>query len=109
MDIDTAPIKMMHVFPSFSFGGQQARFAALAKGLGNGFSHKIFSLDNDFSAEALVSPDVEITYEQYNLKKSIVGPVANWAGFRKLFENHSPDIICTYNWGSIDAAWSTLR
>lgn len=97
-------IKMLHVFPSFGYGGQQARFAALAAGLGPAFSHRVAALDGDLSAQALLVPDAPVELERFILKKSSLASPANVFGLRRLIGTSGTDILCTYNWGSIEAA-----
>lgn len=98
------PVKMLHIFPSFGYGGQQARFAALAAGLGRGFLHRVVSLDDDFSAKSLLPREKLATLRRFPHKKS---PLASWTNifrFRRLIKDSSADLLCTYNWGSIEAA-----
>lgn len=95
---------MLHVFPSFGYGGQQARFAALAGGLGSGFQHHIISLDDDLSARALVPADADVSFESFVANKSPWASIVNLRRFEKIFKAAAPDILCTYNWGAIEAA-----
>jgi len=99
----SAPITMAHIFPSFSYGGQQARFAALANGLGGEFYHHVVSLDGDLAARVMVLPAAPVRYRAFPAKKSRLASLSNIAGFRTLITDASPDILCTYNWGSIEA------
>ncbi len=94
---------LLHVFPSFSFGGQQARLAMLARGLGPSFRHVVVSLDGDLGACALFDETVSATFESVALKKSSsVSPVNIWR-LARLIRRVKPDILCTYNWGAIEA------
>ena len=45
--------KILHVFPSFSIGGQQRRLARLAAAFGDEFAHHVISLDGETGAAAL--------------------------------------------------------
>jgi len=98
-----APITMAHIFPSFSYGGQQARFAALANGLGGDFYHHVVALDGDLAARAMVLPEAPVRYHAFPAKKSRIASISNISGFRKLIAGIKPAILCTYNWGSIEA------
>lgn len=95
-------ISLLHVFPSFAIGGQQRRLAALAGAFGRDFSHKILSLDGDAGATALfeaAAPPVEaLTIE----KSGFVRP-RNIMRLRKAIAASGADILCTYNFGSIEA------
>lgn len=101
-----APITMLHVFPSFGYGGQQARFAALAKGFGTAYRHHVVALDQDVSAKGLLPKGVSVSVECLTLAKSpMLAPVNYWR-LRRLFGRINPDILCTYNWGAIEAAFA---
>ena len=97
------PVVVLHIFPSFGFGGQQARFAALAAGMGTGFIHHVVSLDDDMAARALLPDDAPVEFRKLAARKSSIASISNIFRFRKLFKSLKPDILCTYNWGSIEA------
>ncbi len=96
-------VVMSHVFPSFGYGGQQARFAALVGALGSDFEHEVVSLDGDFTARALVPSHVTVSYRNMKQDKSILSGIINYSRFRKLWGASRPDILCTYNWGAMEA------
>ena len=95
---------MAHIFPSFGYGGQQARFAALASGLGPSFHHHVIALDGDISARDLVSKSAAVEFQPMPLGKSLLSGVVNSWRLRRLFRRVRPSILCTYNWGSIEAS-----
>lgn len=97
-------VKMLHIFPSFGYGGQQARFAALAAGLGPAFLHQVVSFDHDLSAKALLPREAKAALQRFAHKKS---PLASWTNvsrLRRLIKKSAADLLCTYNWGAIEAA-----
>ncbi len=94
---------ILHIFPSFAYGGQQARFATLTKGLGAGFLHHVVSLDGDQSAAALLPAGAPVVCATLKVGKTPLSSLANVARFRKLIVDINPHILCTYNWGSIEA------
>ena len=95
------PVKLVHVFPSFARGGQQMRLAALAGGLGEAFSHKIISLDGELSAgDAFAAKTIEA--EAFLAKKSAGVSPSNVRGL--IGKIRGADILCTYNFGSLEAA-----
>jgi len=98
-----APITMAHIFPSFGYGGQQSRLAALAGGLGGVFYHQIVALDGDLSARAMFSSEAPTRCRAFPTKKSRLASLSNISGLRQLIADATPDILCTYNWGSIEA------
>ena len=46
----TADLHILHVFSTFKIGGAQVRFAELAKGFGNRFSHTVIAMDGSYAA-----------------------------------------------------------
>ena len=94
---------LLHIFPSFSFGGQQARLAMLASALGDGFRHRIVALDGDLSARGLFDKKVNADFAPFPMKKSQGFSLSNIMQLRRLIAETAPDLLCTYNWGSIEA------
>ncbi len=96
-------ITLLHIFPSFGFGGQQARLAALTRALGAEFRHLVLSLDDNRQGRALFDENAPVEFNTYNMVKSAGFSVTNILTFRKLISSISPNLLCTYNWGSIEA------
>ncbi len=94
---------LLHVFPSFAYGGQQARLAALARGLGPSYRHVIVALDGDHAARALFDDDVRTEFKTLVLKKTSGLSLSNIWRLRRLLRDINPDILCTYNWGAMEA------
>ncbi|WP_411820185.1 glycosyltransferase family 4 protein [Hyphococcus formosus] len=100
---DRGNLKLLHVFPSFAFGGQQARLATLIDGLGDGYNHHIITLDGDFSAKAMISDQAQVNFAHFAMKKNSAISFSNIRGLMNAIRTANPDILCTYNWGSIEA------
>ncbi len=83
-------------------GGQQRRLASLVAGLGADFTHKIVSLDGDLGAMTLV--DGAATAEAIEFRKSATIDFGNIARLGRAIRAAAPDVLCTYNWGSLEAA-----
>jgi glycosyltransferase involved in cell wall biosynthesis len=97
------PISIVHVFPSFAHGGQQRRLASLVGGLGAQFRHTIYAIDGDLScAELIDGPNVEA--RPLTLAKTSGVSFDNLAKISKILRGDGADILCTYNWGAIEAA-----
>ncbi len=94
---------VLHIFPSFGYGGQQARFATLAAGLCDEFRHHVVSLDGDVTAQALLSGNAPVEISDYHAKKSSLASISNITHFRKLMTAVNPGLLCTYNWGAMEA------
>jgi glycosyltransferase involved in cell wall biosynthesis len=96
-------LRLLHVFPSFALGGQQRRLASLVAGLGEDFSHRILSLDGDTAAAALLDPALA-RVEAFPFAKSGLVSLGNLKRFSEALQADRPDVLCTYNWGSLEAA-----
>ncbi len=97
-------LSLAHVFPSFSFGGQQRRLASLIEGLGPSWSHKIFALDGDISGAALIGDGGDqVAIEPLPLEKSSLVSIANLRRLARVIGDANADLLCTYNFGSIEA------
>lgn len=83
-------------------GGQQRRIAALADGLGDGFRHRIFALDGDLSALGLVKARHRVDARPLKIAKSRTINLRNLQALRRAIAG--ADLLCTYNWGSLEAA-----
>ena len=100
------PIRMLHIFPSFAIGGQQRRLAILAGELGDEFAHCVRALDGDMSALALFQRPDAIDAAALPLQKSSSLNFGNLKTLQREFEAAKPDILCTYNWGALEAAFA---
>ena len=98
----TRALLVLHVFPSFAFGGQQRRLATLIAKLGPAFSHRVISLDGDDSGKVLLDGSGSVV-EPLVLAKSGFVSVGNLRRLRSLIAETEPDLLCTYNFGSIEA------
>jgi hypothetical protein len=95
---------ILHVFPSFEIGGAQRRTATLLNEGLKGFDHTIIALDGSFEAKALFNPaSTNITFAEHIIfpKTGILKASLN---ARKLLKSIRPDLMVTYNWGSIEWA-----
>jgi len=96
--------RLLHVFPSFAMGGQQRRLATLVDGLGVAFRHQVCALDGDLSARSMISDEAgAVTFEALPLEKSSLISLNNLRRLRRLFLESQADLLCTYNFGSIEA------
>jgi len=94
---------ILHIFPTFGLGGQQRRFAELVKGFSMPFRHHVLSLSPDIEAETLMDDRVQVSISTLLLKKSSFTNLNNLKLFRAAYRELEPDLICTYNWGAIEA------
>lgn len=93
---------LLHVFPTFAVGGSQMRFAALANRFGGIFRHLIVAMDGRTDCNARLRDDLEVEYLEPQLRPR--DTTTNVVRFRGLLRTAKPDLLVTYNWGSIEAA-----
>lgn len=91
---------IVHVFPGFGVGGSQVRLAAIVRGLGDEFSHTIISLSGCLDAAPLLDRGADVTFAPP--LEAARGPLARLALYRRRLAELKPDLLVTYNWGSMD-------
>jgi len=89
---------VLHVFPNFGFGGIQVRFARVANGLADEFRHTVVALGGETSCRALFAPSVDARFVEAPQKGNFAQTVG--AAIRTI-RDVGPDLLVTYNWGSI--------
>ena len=95
----TAP-KLLHVFSTFAPGGPQVRTVGLMTAFGDELRHVVVPMDGRTEARELLPAEFPIEVEQ---QPSAKGTLAMVRELRALFDRHRPDLVCTYNWGAIEA------
>lgn len=93
-----APLRLLHIFPTFAPGGAELLLVSVMNALGTEFEHTIVPLNGrSEAAELLRTP--------FRLLKAPEGwssPTYAWK-LRRMVEHERPDLVLTYNWGAIDA------
>lgn len=95
---------LLHIFPSFGIGGAQKRTVDLANSILADKRHIIVALDRDFSAAEQLKHEVRHRLVSLGYKASSRPDLDNLRTFRRLVAHHRPDMLITYNWGTIEAA-----
>ena len=106
MPLDSAQRRLLHVFPSFSLGGSQARFVKLANHFGDRYRHHIVAMDGCYDAGHQLQP--HLRWEPLQLLHTKGATLANQAAYRRVLSTLKPDLLLTYNWGSIEWAAANL-
>ena len=83
-------------------GGPQRRFATIVNRLGRKYRHLIVSMSSKTEAAGLLSPAV--AFELVPLDPPPGGLLANVLRFRRVLGALRPDLLVTYNWGSLEWA-----
>jgi len=94
---------VLHVFSTFAAGGPQVRTARLLAGLGPAWRHGVLALDGVTDARTILPEGIDVTVLE-PLRRA--GTWTTVRGVRALARRLSPDLVCTYNWGAIEAVWA---
>ncbi|HEY2051053.1 MAG TPA: glycosyltransferase family 4 protein [Caulobacteraceae bacterium] len=94
-------LRLLHVFPSFSIGGSQMRFASLAAGFGSTVSHRVLALSGHYEAIEIVPPDASVRYLGAPPRGRFPDRLLAHA---RMIAELRPDVLLTYNWGAIEFA-----
>lgn len=98
--ISPAKRVLLHAFSTFKLGGPQSRFVKLANTLGPNYLHIVAAMDNCFDAGDRLAPYVNWRTLPLPVKRG--GALANFAAFRQVLKAEQPDLLLTYNWGTIE-------
>ena len=98
-------IDVLHVFPSFVPAGSQVRTARILGALGSAWRHAVLALDGRLDARALVESAVDVRYLAAPPK---AGSAATTLRLAQVLERERPRLLCTYNFGSVDAGLAAL-
>jgi len=104
--MSSGPRHILHVFATFVAAGPQTRTTALMNALGGEYRHTVLAMDGRAEAAALVDSSVQL---------ELVDPPPAASFFKTLkallarIDAARPDLICTYNWGSIETLMAAPR
>jgi glycosyltransferase involved in cell wall biosynthesis len=99
------PPLIAHITPSFAPGGAQVRAVQLINHFGAAFRHLVLSLDGDTSAERRIGEGVDV---RYPVCPKSSNPFAMVRRLSALLAAEKPDLVLTYNWGSIDGVMAAV-
>ena len=94
------PAHLLHIFATFRTGGPQMRTAVILNALGDRFRHTIVPMDGNFGAKTKIAPEVPCRFAVPPRRRSSLWYPLVMRGFVR---QHAPDLVLTYNWGSMDA------
>lgn len=98
----SAAPRILHLHSTFDAGGKELRCVRLINAFGRAFDHAIVSDDLERrSAAALLDPAARVAWPRFPALAGKPFP----ARLKRLAEAMAGyDLICTYNWGAMDAA-----
>lgn len=95
-------LRILHVFPSFELGGSQRRMTAYLNASQAPHNHLIYAMDDCYDAAELSHHFRAARIPPGIIPKgSLFGAIM---GCRKALKQTDPDLLVTYNWGSIEWA-----
>jgi glycosyltransferase involved in cell wall biosynthesis len=102
---DASSRHLVHVFPTFAVGGSQMRFSRLILLHGSRYRHTVIAIDDDLTMAARLPRGVDVRYLRVTSghRSSLEGVIGAWRTLKEI----RPDILVTYNWGSMD--WSIAK
>jgi glycosyltransferase involved in cell wall biosynthesis len=93
---------LLHVFPSYTYGGVPIRIAGVINHLGDRYRHTIFALDGNTAAASRLDPDLGAVVMDPAIDKR--KPIMSLFRIREILRGRAPDLLLTYNWGAIEWA-----
>lgn len=90
----------LHVFATFVPGGPQVRTVQLIAGLGVDARHTILAMDGRTDARSLLGDEAEVRILDSLAER---GSFSRVRALMRLIRTEEPDLLLTYNWGSIEA------
>ncbi len=94
------PRHLLHVFSTFGVGGPEVRSCDLINHFGEQYRHTIIAMDGRYECQAKLLPGVPVTFlEVQNHRQNLLKNVQQ---FTRLLKQLKPDVLLTYNWGSIE-------
>jgi len=97
---------LLHACATFEIGGPQMRLAQLANHFGGKYRHLIVAMDGKTEAFARLDKTIDAKILPVAVKHGKT--LGNLGHFRRLLTEINPDLLVTYNWGSIDWALSNM-
>lgn len=93
-------LNFFHVFPTFDAGGLEVRSTQVMAMLGAQVRHTVVAMDNRVGALARIPSGVELQVLAAPKQQGLMTTPMLMA---ELFRSHRPDLVLTYNWGSVES------
>src|SRR5271154_3454159 len=90
---------LLHVFPTFAVGGSQSRFARLVELHGARYRHTVIAIDGVLTMAERMRGGTSVTFlhERFRTNSTVRGAMRAY----RMLAQCKPDLLVTYNWGSI--------
>lgn len=97
--------RLLHVFPGFDVGGVQLRIASVLNRFPDRYNHTIVAMNDRFDCAARIAAGVDATPLPLHLAKG--RSLETFRRIRRILAETAPDLLVTYNWGSIE--WALMN
>jgi L-malate glycosyltransferase len=97
-------LRLMHVFPSFNPGGAELRMARIMNGLGARANHAVLALNGMVGARQHIDRSVAVHFIEPPPQSRQLAYVT---ALRRIIAAEAPDLLLTYNWGSMEAVMAS--
>lgn len=104
--MSSTPPLMLSVFSTFAVGGPQMRFTRLAGHLAGRWRHAVIAMDGVLSCAERLPACLDVAYPDIGIVKGDLP--GNVRRFRSALRTIAPDLLVTYNWGTIEWAVANL-
>jgi len=92
----------LHAFPSFNPGGVPIRIANILNHIGPTPRHTVVAMDGGFGAKSRFNPGIKVKFREVTTRgQSLFRALAH---LRQVLREEKPDLLLTYNWGSVEWA-----
>jgi L-malate glycosyltransferase len=95
---------LLHIFPTFAFGGVQNRIVRIMNALHRKYRHTIVAIDGNFEAASLLERGLDVGFEVVPMRKTAFLSIANIISSRAALRRFHPNLLLTYNWGATEWA-----
>lgn len=96
---------LLHVFPSYGHGGVPIRIATVINHFGDRYRHSILALDGNKAAQSRLDEALRVVVTDPRISKK--HPIGALIQIRKTLVGLNPDLLLTYNWGSVE--WALIN
>ncbi len=93
---------LLHVIPSYAPGGVPLRITSLFNYFGSRYRHTLISTTGDIGCRAQLNGDVRIDFPEVDVRSK--GLLSRTSEYRRFIKGLQPDLLLTYQWGSMEWA-----
>ncbi|WP_417317491.1 glycosyltransferase [Emcibacter sp.] len=92
---------LFHVIPSFAHGGVPIRISYLINHFGPKARHSLIATNGEYDCRSRIDGSIDFSIPDIPPADGLLGKICS---YRKVLKDIRPDLLLTYNWGSMDWA-----